>query len=529
VRARVVLGAALCLGLSASRAFGWGEYGHEQVNGAAVRLLLGRHRGLAQFLGPNSALLRRLSITPDADWKSSFAQEPPLHFFEVDAFIAAEKDPNTIGLLPTGGYRDVYPQYRQLLASNAEYLQKMSPGKPLDPAAHGTAPWRVLQFYDLAVAAMRRHDPAQALFFLGVMGHYVADLAQPLHTTVDFDGERGGAPAAGVHFAFEEQILEKEALRRAGEAAPARDLRSGLWRTDATDQPVLAAAAEVLGHKRLAAIPRGSILPELFALVGGGYPLIQPLLQAFSRQCQAARRMASPGEAAAVCAPAFDSAGRSQPPQVPDLLVSAFATSALSVRAGRSSYDTTVLKAAQMRLAEAAVLLARLWVSAYESGGRPSFGPTVARFEDMHVLEAYPVPDYLPGPAPATERPTPSAAVEPITPIAAVLSGAAAYDRRILCLVGKASVLFRKDSRQGNPYYTFWLSAGGGKVKVFSFGRPEIQEGDELEACGRFDHEKHISGRIFFDELSAQSILRGRSIGAGYVQLTPTGVLPVKH
>ena len=301
---------AACFLASVPSAFGWGDYGHEQVNGAAVHLLLGRHRALAQFLLPHSALLRRLSITPDADWKSSARRsaatpeesakqravdqlEHPLHFFEVDAFIAAEKDPDTIMLLPMGEYLDVHSQYRELLASNAEYLQRMAPGKPLDPAAHGTAPWRVLQLYDLAVSAMSRHDPAMALFFLGVMGHYVADLAQPLHTTVDFNGAHSAAPAAGVHFAFEEKILEQEALRRSGDPALARDLQSGLWRTDATDRQVLAAAAEVMGDKRLIAISRKKILSELFSLARSGYPLVQPVTRAFSQQCQAARRMAS--------------------------------------------------------------------------------------------------------------------------------------------------------------------------------------------------------------------------------------------
>ncbi len=50
-----------------------------------------------------------------------------------------------------------------------------------------------------------------------------------------------------------------------------------------------------------------------------------------------------------------------------------------------------------------------------------------------------------------------------------------------------------------------------------------------MEACGRFAVEKHVSGRVFYDELSAQSILKGEAIGAGYVELTPAGVLPVKH
>ena len=93
-----------------------------------------RNRGLAQFLAPNSALLRRLSITPDADWKSSAGRpgaspeesakqriinqvEPPLHFFEVDAYIAAEKDQNTIMLLPMGEYLDIHKGLRMMTSS----------------------------------------------------------------------------------------------------------------------------------------------------------------------------------------------------------------------------------------------------------------------------------------------------------------------------------------------------------------------------------------------------------------------------
>jgi hypothetical protein len=150
--------AAACLLACVPSAFGWGGSGHEAASAAALGLLQGRRRALAQFLTPNSSLLRRLAGTPDSDWKDGFPDEQALHYFELDAFIAAEKDPDAVMLLPMGEYLDVYAQYRSLLFSNADYVARLSPGKPLDPAAHGTAPWRVLQLYDAAVAAMRRRD-----------------------------------------------------------------------------------------------------------------------------------------------------------------------------------------------------------------------------------------------------------------------------------------------------------------------------------------------------------------------------------
>jgi hypothetical protein len=201
------------------------------------------------------------------------------------------------------------------------------------------------------------------------------------------------------------------------------------------------------------------------------------------------------------------------------------------VRAPQVSYETTVLKAAEKRMADAAVLLARLWASAYRSGGSPHFGPTVVRFKDLRVLDSYPVPDYLPASASAAApHPTPAGgAVETITAVADLLSHTRAFDGKLVCLKGRTATLFRKTSRAGNAYYTFWLNDGESKVRVFKFGVPETSEGEESEACGRFASEKHVSGRIFFDELSAEVLLKGKAMGAGYVDITGAGVLPVKH
>ena len=479
---------AAVLLLGASPAFGWGERGHEGAAGAAVELVLQRHRALARLLGPHAALLRRLAVTPDRDWKTPERgldrQEQPLHYFEVDAFIAAEKDPAAVMLLPMGRYLDVYPHYRSLLAANLPSLERLAPDKPRDPAAHGTAPWRVLQLYDAAAAALRRRDRGAALLALGTIAHYVADLSQPLHSTVDYDGARGGVPAAGVHAVFESRMIFLEG----------------------DEGQVLAAASAALGRRGLAPLPRDGVLRELFALVRDGYPMARPLLAAYAQH--------RPGDAAAS--------------GVPDSAVSAFAASPLSWRSGRTDHQTTVLEGAQRRLGAAAALTARLWASAFAAAGSPHLGPGVVRFEDLRVLDRYPAPDYLPASGQPEVR-RPSSAVEPITPVAELLAGKKRHDGKLLCARGAASVLFRKTSRKGNAYFTFWLNEGGSRVKVHSFGVPDFAEGEEVEACGRFAVEKHVSGRVFYDELSAQSILKGEAIGAGYVELTPAGVLPVKH
>jgi len=54
----------------------------------------------------------------------------------------------------------------------------------------------------MAFAELRRHpdDPhiqAKCLIMAGSLAHYVQDLAQPLHVTIDFDGR--GKPGSGIH------------------------------------------------------------------------------------------------------------------------------------------------------------------------------------------------------------------------------------------------------------------------------------------------------------------------------------------
>ena len=120
-----------------------------------------------------------------------------------------------------------------------------------------------------------------------------------------------------------------------------------------------------------------------------------------------------------------------------------------------------------------------------------------------------------------------SSRAEEITPIAALLKNKKAYDRKFSCIAGKTATLFTKVSHHARPYFTIWVGEGEGKLKVFGYGKPPFTEGEKIEACGIFTIEKHHSGRIFYDEFDAKTILRGDAIGAGRVILTATDVQPV--
>ena len=228
----VVLSAlTLALALPAHEAYGWGQYGHEQINDAAVDLL-GASSGLGKCFDQARYVVKRLAISPDMEWKTDVLlknlsaadkakreddnrYEHPLHFDEVDAWVPNPK-PGDIERLPAGEYKDVFSFYSEKLRENAKYVQTVDPAKKLkDPdhptvnevTDHGTAPWRAQQLYRLGVDALKKGDVKAAVLYLGAMGHYVADMSQPFHATLNYDGDYSPRPAAGIHHEIDTGVM----------------------------------------------------------------------------------------------------------------------------------------------------------------------------------------------------------------------------------------------------------------------------------------------------------------------------------
>ena len=129
------------------------------------------------------------------------AQEPD-HFIDLER--VSWLDP-----LPPGRYEF----YRKLYEKRASVLaQPHSEGgdneRPDDylPESVGLQPYITMEVYGRLKAAFREyrqrlvtHQPTQAvqhaiIFYAGWMGHYVADGAQPLHTTIHYNGWVGPNP-----------------------------------------------------------------------------------------------------------------------------------------------------------------------------------------------------------------------------------------------------------------------------------------------------------------------------------------------
>ena len=124
------------------------------------------------------------------------AQEPD-HFIDLER--VSWLDP-----LPPGRYEF----YRKLYDKRVELLAHPADDHPDDylPERVGLQPYITMEVYGRLKAAFREyrqrlasHQPTQAvqhaiIFYAGWMGHYVADGAQPLHTTIQYNGWVGPNP-----------------------------------------------------------------------------------------------------------------------------------------------------------------------------------------------------------------------------------------------------------------------------------------------------------------------------------------------
>lgn len=202
----------------------WGERGHQTVNRAAVRAI--PDDGPA-FLRPHEDWIVYLATIPDS-WRSPSEPflkilEDPNHgwFREQFAFMTDENVPRS--------------RYEFLLALDEEHRRLMAAGSR-DAAAltnvrwTGTLPYAAVENYERMVAGMRRYRAArekgadtrlvelEIASYLGRLGHYIADGAQPLHDTIHHDGWQGPNPNGyatdhGIHGRFESRFVDLMQLR----------------------------------------------------------------------------------------------------------------------------------------------------------------------------------------------------------------------------------------------------------------------------------------------------------------------------
>lgn len=217
-----VLAAAVAIGIAIGQSIplnAWGERGHYTVNQAAARgipddgpVFLRAHEDWIRYLGP----------IPDS-WRSAFEPfqkiiEDPNHgwFREQFAFMTNAKVPRS--------------RYEFVLALDQEHRRLMAAGDQKAAALTnvrwtGTLPYAAVETYEQMVAGMRRYRAAreqkadttyierEIAAYMGRLGHYTADGAQPLHDSIHHDGWQGANPRGyttdpRVHGRFESRFVD---------------------------------------------------------------------------------------------------------------------------------------------------------------------------------------------------------------------------------------------------------------------------------------------------------------------------------
>jgi hypothetical protein len=420
---------ALMISTHSQIARAWGQYGHQQINTAAVTLV-SQTGEIGRCLSDADYTMRRLAISPDMEWKMDVKvelaedilkkrmqddqYEHSLHFFEADAFVPLKGASAAILKLPSGEYSSAYASYHTLLTQYIDQVTTIDPSKslknPKDPSvnevtAHGTAPWRAEQLYRLAVDAMKKGDTQLALLYLGTMGHYVGDMSQPFHATLNFDG---GYPAnaahAGIHHEIDTGLLpgaSKKSKTDPDNKDAMSVFPSALFQK--TTQPAIVASAEIkikdAGKKSLTA---EDIVPEMLKLVSTGIPYVDALLAAYQTQCDlkngSSPKAPAAGDAGAAtkmhCV-ATQKGGHSEVDGVGKDGETAMLATTITVE---GSAPMTVAQVLNERMAMSSALLARLWIAAYKDAGSPSmgdckkFGAFDTAFRD-YVIQNYPRPN----------------------------------------------------------------------------------------------------------------------------------------
>ena len=227
--------------LAATSLAGWGIRGHQAINRAAVA---GLPDDGPVFLKAHEEWIAYLSIIPDS-WRSP--SELALKILE---------DPNHGWFKEQFAMLPVIPRsrYEFVLALEAEYRKNPS-SKLTNVRWTGTLPYAAQENFERLRAAMRRYRSTRAAGqdtkfveleiaqYMGRLGHYTGDGAQPLHDTIHHDGWVGDNPAGytrdpRIHGRMESQFVDLIAIE-------AKDLAPGLTPARRLADPFLAILAHL--------------------------------------------------------------------------------------------------------------------------------------------------------------------------------------------------------------------------------------------------------------------------------------------
>ena len=158
----------------------WGYDGHRRINYIASKQLKGP---FGQFLKNNSDPLKWYAVAPDYN-KDIDREEFHRHFIDTDYY-----DEYPFTKIPKK-YEDLVSLYGE------EKIRK-----------YGIAPWAINETCERIIDLLKKNQLEEAIYNMGVVGHYIADLHMPLHTVINYNGQFSGND--GIHKRWEHRLVDE--------------------------------------------------------------------------------------------------------------------------------------------------------------------------------------------------------------------------------------------------------------------------------------------------------------------------------
>lgn len=240
-RARFGFASILFFAAAAPTLQAWDVDGHRMVNRFALEAL---PRDFPDFVrsAPNAERIQQLATVPDR-WRNV---DPYLrqsggswsdHFIDIEELPRAGLDPRSV---PSLRYNFVL-LFAAGRVAYAEKFPAIDPARNLDHVREwpGFAPWAIAEHFHRLRSAfgyLKAYEDlggtpdeianakADVVYAMGVIGHYVGDCAQPLHTTLNYNGWASENPNGyttwnGLHSWMDSGFINKAGLTFANIAA----------------------------------------------------------------------------------------------------------------------------------------------------------------------------------------------------------------------------------------------------------------------------------------------------------------------
>ncbi len=190
---RLVIAAVLVIAVALpSRTLAWGFEAHKFIAERMIALLPAEIRPIFE---KRKAYIVERSVDPDM-WRNIFPEEDPNHFVDLDFFGKYPFDE-----LPREYDRAVQKWGREVIHEQ------------------GLLPWRSAEIFgklQREFEGLKRENAPGYLqdniaYYAAIIAHYIGDAHVPLHSVVNYDGQRTGQN--GIHNRWESELFDRTRAR----------------------------------------------------------------------------------------------------------------------------------------------------------------------------------------------------------------------------------------------------------------------------------------------------------------------------